>query len=102
VLQDFALAIHPPMLYTGYVGFSVAFAFAIAANARGTGWTRHGPSGERAQWTIFAWLFQTIGIALGSWWEPTTNSARGRVVVIWDPVEKCVVHRSLGWSAPDS
>ncbi len=62
VLQDFALAIHPPMLYTGYVGFSVAFAFAIAAMLEGrldqtwAKWTR--------PWTIFAWLFQTIGIAL--------------------------------------
>src|SRR6202167_5813077 len=66
VLQDFALAIHPPMLYTGYVGFSVAFAFACAAMLEGkldqtwAKWTR--------PWTIFAWLFQTIGIALGSWW----------------------------------
>src|SRR5882762_4514692 len=65
VLQDFALAIHPPMLYTGYVGFSVAFAFACAAMLEGrldqawAKWTR--------PWTIFAWLFQTIGIALGSW-----------------------------------
>jgi len=66
VLQDFALAIHPPMLYTGYVGFSVAFAFACAAMLEGrldqawAKWTR--------PWTLFAWLFLTIGIALGSWW----------------------------------
>ena len=65
ILQDFALAIHPPMLYTGYVGFSVAFAFACAAMLEGrldqtwAKWTR--------PWTIFACLFQTVGIALGSW-----------------------------------
>src|SRR6202140_1182972 len=83
VLQDFALAIHPPMLYTGYVGFSVAFAFAIAAMLEGrldqtwTKWTR--------PWTIFAWLFQTIGIALGSWWAYYELGWGGWW--FWDPVE---------------
>ena len=83
VLQDFALAIHPPMLYTGYVGFSVAFAFAIAAMLEGkldqtwAKWTR--------PWTIFAWLFQTIGISLGSWWAYYELGWGGWW--FWDPVE---------------
>ncbi len=83
VLQDFALAIHPPMLYTGYVGFSVAFAFAIAAMLEGrldqawAKWTR--------PWTLFAWLFQTIGIALGSWWAYYELGWGGWW--FWDPVE---------------
>jgi cytochrome c-type biogenesis protein CcmF len=83
VLQDFALAIHPPMLYTGYVGFSVAFAFAVAAMLEGkldqtwAKWTR--------PWTLFAWLFQTIGIALGSWWAYYELGWGGWW--FWDPVE---------------
>jgi cytochrome c-type biogenesis protein CcmF len=66
LLQDFALAVHPPILYLGYVGFSVAFAFACATlfegrlDAAWARWTR--------PWTLVAWLFLTIGIALGSWW----------------------------------
>ena len=66
LLQDPGLAIHPPILYVGYVGFSVAFAFAIAAMISGeldrnwARWTR--------PWTIVAWMFLTVGIALGSWW----------------------------------
>ncbi len=66
LLQDFALAIHPPILYLGYVGFSVAFAFACATLLEGrldaawARWTR--------PWTLAAWLCLTIGIALGSWW----------------------------------
>ncbi|HSD70616.1 MAG TPA: cytochrome c biogenesis protein CcsA, partial [Woeseiaceae bacterium] len=66
LLQDPGLAIHPPILYVGYVGFSVAFAFAIAAmlsgqlDQRWARWTR--------PWTTMAWLFLTVGIALGSWW----------------------------------
>ncbi|HEY4370260.1 MAG TPA: heme lyase CcmF/NrfE family subunit [Steroidobacteraceae bacterium] len=66
VLQDPALAIHPPMLYTGYVGFSVPFAFAIAAMLEGkldSSWARW-----VRPWTNVAWLFLTVGIALGSWW----------------------------------
>ena len=83
VLQDFALAIHPPMLYTGYVGFSVAFAFAVAAMLEGrldeawAKWTR--------PWTLFAWIFQTIGIALGSWWAYYELGWGGWW--FWDPVE---------------
>ena len=66
ILQDPGLAIHPPVLYTGYVGFSVAFAFAMAAMLEGqldaawARWTR--------PWTTAAWCFLTVGIALGSWW----------------------------------
>jgi cytochrome c-type biogenesis protein CcmF len=66
LLQDPGLALHPPLLYVGYVGFSVAFAFAIAAmisgdlDRRWAKWTR--------PWTTLAWLFLTMGIALGSWW----------------------------------
>ena len=66
LLQDPGMVIHPPMLYMGYVGFSVAFAFAIAAllggnlDAQWARWAR--------PWTLAAWLFLTIGIALGSWW----------------------------------
>ena len=66
LLQDPGLAIHPPLLYIGYVGFSVAFAFAIAAmisgdlDRRWAKWTR--------PWTTLAWMFLTLGIALGSWW----------------------------------
>jgi cytochrome c-type biogenesis protein CcmF len=83
VLQDFALAIHPPMLYMGYVGFSVAFAFACAAMLEGrldqawARWTR--------PWTIFAWMFQTIGISLGSWWAYYELGWGGWW--FWDPVE---------------
>jgi cytochrome c-type biogenesis protein CcmF len=83
VLQDFALSIHPPMLYTGYVGFSVAFAFACAAMLEGrldqawARWTR--------PWTLFAWLFLTIGIALGSWWAYYELGWGGWW--FWDPVE---------------
>ncbi len=66
LLQDPGLAIHPPMLYLGYVGFSVAFSFAIAALLSGqvdSAWSRWS-----RPWTNFAWLFLTVGIALGSWW----------------------------------
>ncbi len=83
VLQDFALAIHPPILYTGYVGFSVAFAFACAAMLEGrldqawARWTR--------PWTLGAWLFLTIGIALGSWWAYYELGWGGWW--FWDPVE---------------
>ena len=83
VLQDFALAVHPPILYIGYVGFSVAFAFAVAAmlegrlDARWARWTR--------PWTTLAWLFLTIGIALGSWWAYYELGWGGWW--FWDPVE---------------
>ena len=83
LLQDPGLAIHPPILYTGYVGFSVAFAFAIAAMISGNldqkwaKWTR--------PWTTVAWLFLTIGIALGSWWAYYELGWGGWW--FWDPVE---------------
>jgi cytochrome c-type biogenesis protein CcmF len=83
LLQDPALAIHPPMLYTGYVGFSVAFAFAVAALLEGkldekwARWTR--------PWTTVAWLFLTVGIALGSWWAYYELGWGGWW--FWDPVE---------------
>ena len=83
LLQDPGLAIHPPILYTGYVGFSVAFAFAIAAMLTGkldqawARWTR--------PWTLWAWLFLTVGIALGSWWAYYELGWGGWW--FWDPVE---------------
>jgi len=83
LLQDPGLAIHPPLLYIGYVGFSVAFAFAIAAMISGeldqnwARWTR--------PWTTVAWLFLTLGIALGSWWAYYELGWGGWW--FWDPVE---------------
>ena len=66
ILQDPALSFHPPFLYTGYVGFSIAFSFAIAALIEGridAAWARW-----VRPWTLAAWMFLTIGIAKGSWW----------------------------------
>ena len=83
LLQDFGLVIHPPMLYMGYVGFAVAFAFAIAAmiegkvDAQWARWVR--------PWTAAAWAFLTIGIALGSWWAYYELGWGGWW--FWDPVE---------------
>ena len=83
LLQDPAMAIHPPMLYTGYVGFSVAFAFAIAAMLAGRidqQWARWA-----RPWTTAAWMFLTMGIALGSWWAYYELGWGGWW--FWDPVE---------------
>ncbi|MBK1719342.1 heme lyase CcmF/NrfE family subunit [Thiocystis violacea] len=83
LLQDFGLAIHPPMLYMGYVGFSVAFAFAIAALIGGkldAAWARWS-----RPWTTVAWVFLTLGIALGSWWAYYELGWGGWW--FWDPVE---------------
>lgn len=83
LLQDFGLIIHPPMLYIGYVGFSVAFAFAIAALMTGNldaAWARWS-----RPWTNVAWAFLTIGIALGSWWAYYELGWGGWW--FWDPVE---------------
>ena len=83
LLQDPGLAIHPPMLYMGYVGFSVAFAFAIAALMEGTldaAWARWS-----RPWTNMAWMFLTLGIALGSWWAYYELGWGGWW--FWDPVE---------------
>ncbi len=83
VLQDPGLIMHPPMLYTGYVGFSVAFAFALAAliggelDVRWVRWAR--------PWTNVAWGFLTLGIALGSWWAYYVLGWGGWW--FWDPVE---------------
>ncbi len=83
LLQDPGMVIHPPLLYMGYVGFSVAFAFAIAAliggnlDATWARWTR--------PWTTVAWMFLTIGIALGSWWAYYELGWGGWW--FWDPVE---------------
>ena len=83
ILQDPAMAIHPPMLYTGYVGFSVAFAFAVAALLGGrmdAAWARWS-----RPWTLVAWLFLTFGITLGSWWSYYELGWGGWW--FWDPVE---------------
>lgn len=83
LLQDFGLIIHPPMLYMGYVGFSVAFAFAVAALLGGEisrDWVRWS-----RPWTLVAWAFLTIGIALGSWWAYYELGWGGWW--FWDPVE---------------
>jgi cytochrome c-type biogenesis protein CcmF len=83
LLQDPGLAIHPPMLYMGYVGFSVAFAFAIAAMLEGkmdAAWSRWA-----RPWTTVAWCFLTVGIALGSWWAYYELGWGGWW--FWDPVE---------------
>lgn len=83
LLQDPAMVIHPPMLYMGYVGFSVAFAFALSAliggrlDATWARWSR--------PWTTVAWMFLTCGIALGSWWAYYELGWGGWW--FWDPVE---------------
>ena len=83
VLQDPALAAHPPMLYLGYVGFSIAFSFAIAALIEGkvdAAWARW-----VRPWTLAAWSTLTLGIALGSWWAYYELGWGGWW--FWDPVE---------------
>jgi len=83
LLQDPGLIIHPPMLYMGYVGFSVAFAFAIAALLSGrldAAWARWS-----RPWTLIAWVFLTFGIGLGSWWAYSELGWGGWW--FWDPVE---------------
>jgi cytochrome c-type biogenesis protein CcmF len=83
VLQDPALAFHPPFLYTGYVGFSMAFSFAVAAlidgriDAAWARWVR--------PWTLAAWMCLTLGIAMGSWWAYYELGWGG--FWFWDPVE---------------
>jgi cytochrome c-type biogenesis protein CcmF len=83
LLQDPGLIIHPPMLYMGYVGFSVAYAFAVAALLSGqldAAWARWS-----RPWTTAAWIFLTLGIALGSWWAYYELGWGGWW--FWDPVE---------------
>ena len=83
ILQDFGLAIHPPFLYLGYVGLSVTFSFSVAALLLGkvdtiwVKWVR--------PWTLIAWVFLTVGIALGSWWAYRELGWGGWW--FWDPVE---------------
>jgi cytochrome c-type biogenesis protein CcmF len=83
ILQDPALAFHPPFLYAGYVGFSIAFAFAVAAlidgriDAAWARWVR--------PWTLAAWMMLTIGISMGSWWAYYELGWGGWW--FWDPVE---------------
>ena len=83
LLQDIGLVIHPPMLYMGYVGFSVAFSFALSAllsgklDATWARWSR--------PWTTVAWVFLTLGVALGSWWAYYELGWGGWW--FWDPVE---------------
>ena len=83
LLQDPGMIIHPPMLYVGYSGFSVAFAFAIAALLSGrfdAAWARWS-----RPWTTVAWIFLTLGISLGSWWAYHELGWGGWW--FWDPVE---------------
>ncbi|MDD5034026.1 MAG: heme lyase CcmF/NrfE family subunit [Methylococcaceae bacterium] len=83
LLQDFGMTIHPPMLYMGYVGLSVAFSFAIAALLGGSldsAWARWS-----RPWTLVAWVFLTCGITLGSWWAYYELGWGGWW--FWDPVE---------------
>jgi cytochrome c-type biogenesis protein CcmF len=83
ILQDPALAFHPPFLYTGYVGFSIAYSFAIAALIEGrldAAWARW-----VRPWTLAAWMCLTIGIAMGSWWAYYELGWGG--FWFWDPVE---------------
>jgi len=83
ILQDTGLAIHPPLLYLGYVGLSISFSFAIAAlidgriDAAWARWVR--------PWTLLAWMFLTLGIAMGSYWAYYTLGWGGWW--FWDPVE---------------
>ena len=83
ILQDLGLAIHPPLLYLGYVGLSISFSFAIAAlidgriDAAWARWVR--------PWTLLAWMFLTLGIAMGSYWAYYTLGWGGWW--FWDPVE---------------
>ncbi len=83
ILQDPALAFHPPFLYAGYVGFSIAFSFAVAALMEGrttAAWARW-----VRPWTLAAWMSLTLGIAMGSWWAYYELGWGGWW--FWDPVE---------------
>ncbi|MDR3464655.1 MAG: heme lyase CcmF/NrfE family subunit [Xanthobacteraceae bacterium] len=83
VLQDIGLAVHPPLLYLGYVGFSISFSFAIAALVEGridAAWARW-----VRPWTLMAWIFLTLGIAMGSYWAYYELGWGGWW--FWDPVE---------------
>jgi cytochrome c-type biogenesis protein CcmF len=97
LLQDPGLVFHPPMLYMGYVGFAVAFAFAIAALISGrldAAWARWS-----RPWTTAAWCFLTIGIAMGSWWA-YYELGWGRLVVLGSG-GKCFLHALAGGYGAD-
>lgn len=83
LLQDPGMAIHPPMLYLGYVGFSIPFAFAMTAIL--TRWETTLWIGLIRRWTLFAWLMLTVGIMLGGWWAYYELGWGGYWA--WDPVE---------------
>jgi len=95
ILQDIGLAIHPPLLYLGYVGFSIAFSFAIAALIEGrldAAWARW-----VRPWTLAAWTFLTGGIAMGSYWAYYELGWGG--FWFWDPVENASLLPWLGGTA---
>ena len=95
ILQDIGLAVHPPLLYLGYVGFSVAFSFAIAALIEGrldAAWARW-----VRPWTLAAWMFLTGGIAMGSYWAYYELGWGG--FWFWDPVENASLLPWLGGTA---
>jgi cytochrome c-type biogenesis protein CcmF len=95
ILQDPGLAIHPPLLYFGYVGFSISFSFAIAAlidgriDAAWARWVR--------PWTLLAWMFLTAGVAMGSYWAYYTLGWGGWW--FWDPVENASIMPRLAGTA---
>lgn len=95
LLQDFGMVVHPPMLYLGYVGFSVAFAFAVAALIAGridAPWARWA-----RPWTTAAWVFLTAGLALGSWWAYYELGWGGWW--FWDPTENAALMPWLSGTA---
>ncbi|MCR4268380.1 heme lyase CcmF/NrfE family subunit [Nitratireductor sp. ZSWI3] len=95
ILQDIGLAVHPPLLYLGYVGFSIAFSFAIAALIEGridAAWARW-----VRPWTLAAWMFLTGGIAMGSYWAYYELGWGG--FWFWDPVENASLLPWLGGTA---
>src|SRR5437016_7999886 len=95
ILQDPGLAIHPPMLYLGYVGFSISFSFAIAALIEGridAAWARW-----VRPWTLLAWMFLTAGIAMGSYWAYYTLGWGGWW--FWDPADNASLIPSIAGTA---
>lgn len=83
LLQDIGMIIHPPLLYMGYVGFAIAFAFALSALISGelnTAWAKNS-----RPWTLIAWIFLSLGIAVGAWWAYFELGWGGWW--FWDPVE---------------
>lgn len=98
MLQDVGLIFHPPLLYMGYVGFSVAFAFAIASLMTGkldSAWARWS-----RPWTLAAWVFLTLGIVLGSWWAYYELGWGGLVVL--GSSRKLIVYAVACWYCIDS